>query len=87
MNGSTTASVPMRILHVVPSLDPRTGGPAVAMAGLARAQKEQGLDVEIFNAFGHSESDAVAKQLIEEGIAVTQVGPCPGVGRGRAMGA
>lgn len=83
INASTTATAPLRILHVVPSLDPRTGGPAVAMAGLARAQKQQGLDLQIFNAFGHSESDTVAKELVAEGIPVTQVGPCPGVGRGR----
>lgn len=40
---------PLRILHVVESLDPATGGPPVAALKLASAQARQGDDVHILS--------------------------------------
>lgn len=38
----------MRILHVVPCLDPDTGGPALIIPGLCRALRALGLDVSLY---------------------------------------
>src|SRR5213596_1851278 len=70
------SDTPLRILHVVSAIDPRAGGPAVAVAGLAAAQKRLGIDVSIVTTWIEAESDAAAKQLIAAGIPVEMIGPC-----------
>jgi glycosyltransferase involved in cell wall biosynthesis len=67
----------MRVLHVISGLDHVTGGPAVALEGLAAAQQAAGLDVSVLatNWVGHS-SDEAAARLTGKGIHVEQVGPC-----------
>ncbi|HUI06247.1 MAG TPA: glycosyltransferase [Verrucomicrobiae bacterium] len=37
----------MKILHVIPAVAPRYGGPSQAIVGLCRALRDQGLDVEM----------------------------------------
>jgi glycosyltransferase involved in cell wall biosynthesis len=37
----------MRVLHVIPSLSPRRGGPSIAVLEMVRAQRALGLDAEI----------------------------------------
>src|SRR5437773_2630094 len=37
----------MRVLHVIPSLDPRDGGPTVALPLLARSLAAQGITVDV----------------------------------------
>src|SRR5690349_9322217 len=37
----------MRVLHVIPSLDPRDGGPSVALPLMARSLAMQGISVDV----------------------------------------
>ena len=38
----------MRVLHVIPSLSSRTGGPAVAAAEMARVVRAEGVETAVF---------------------------------------
>lgn len=68
----------MRIAHVISSIDPRTGGPAVAIKGFVSAQKLCGLDVSIVSTYHASDSAAAAEPLRAQGIDVTLIGPSIG---------
>src|SRR5438045_3929249 len=68
----------MRALHVISSLDPRTGGPATALVGLARAQRAAGIDVSIVATFVAGTETSAARGLEAEGIEVRLVGPATG---------
>ena len=41
----------MRVLHVIPGLDRKSGGPAIALHGLASAQRAAGLQVSVLSAY------------------------------------
>lgn len=68
----------MRVLHVVPSLDPLAGGTVAAVDGLARAQAAAGLEVEVFATFSEPAAASVAPVLKAAGVKVTAVGPTAG---------
>lgn len=66
--------VPMNVLHVMPAIDPKVGGP-IAMAGLAAAQRRAGMDVTMLAVTRPGNDLAVARQLESAGVKVTLVGP------------
>src|SRR4051812_8995411 len=68
----------MRILHVISSIDSRAGGPAIAMAGLAKAQKSAGMDVAALATWRKGSRQDIADDLTTAGIHVTRVGPAKG---------
>ncbi|MGB7160677.1 MAG: glycosyltransferase [Tepidisphaeraceae bacterium] len=68
----------MRALHVISSIDSRSGGPATALFGLASAQARAGLDVSVVSTAARGARDDVARKLREAGVAVTLVGPAIG---------
>lgn len=68
----------IRVLHVISSLDLRTGGPAVAVEGLAIGQQRAGLDTRVVATFREGESRHLEERMRGEGISVTRVGPCSG---------
>lgn len=78
----------MKILHVISELDPRAGGPAVALAGLTKAQAAAGLDVEVVATTRNDVNApnpptpvpalAAAQDLRAAGVNVTVVGPARG---------
>lgn len=65
----------MQVLHVIPTLDRRSGGPASALLGMAKAQSEVGLNVRIVAGFVHGEPVGPGSS-IEDGIQITRIGPC-----------
>jgi glycosyltransferase involved in cell wall biosynthesis len=68
----------IRILHAISSLDLRSGGPAVALAGLVQGQREAGLDVSVVATFRGNTTRDLAESLLRTGIPVEMVGPCHG---------
>jgi glycosyltransferase involved in cell wall biosynthesis len=64
-----------RVLHVISGLSAQHGGTAMALAALARAQKEAGLSVAIVTTFVDP-PDNTAASLREAGIEVIEIGPC-----------
>ena len=61
----------MRVLHVIPSLSPRHGGPTFAVRGMARAAAALGIDVTVAatTADGAGELDVPLEQpLVEDGV-------------------
>jgi glycosyltransferase involved in cell wall biosynthesis len=73
----------MRVLHVAPSIDPATGGPAVALAGLTRALAKEGADVSVVTAYRDGEDLSAADELRRSGVRVTSIGPTFGAVRWR----
>ena len=67
---------PLRILHVISTIDARAGGPATALVGLATAQKRVGLDVSMLATATAGESDDAAQALRASSVNVDIVGPC-----------
>ena len=68
----------MRIVHLIGGVDSRAGGPAMAMAGLCKAQREAGLDVSVVATFRAGRGRDIADDLGAHGITVTLVGPAQG---------
>src|SRR5688572_12894216 len=68
----------MRILHVLPTIDPVQGGPVSVLAGLAPAQVEAGLQVSVLATHRGDEDVALAERLRKAGVAVELVGPATG---------
>jgi glycosyltransferase involved in cell wall biosynthesis len=65
----------MRVLHVIPGIDPRLGGPVAVVAGLAAAQADAGLGASVLNLFAAGDDSSAAESLRSRGVAVTEVGP------------
>jgi glycosyltransferase involved in cell wall biosynthesis len=65
----------LRILHVIANLDYETGGPAMAMAGLARAQQRTGLEPVIVSTFPRNANLSLAYELRRQGKEVRLIGP------------
>ena len=68
----------MRVLHVISGIDPRLGGTAAVVSGLATAQQEAGLDVAVATHYSPVDDRAAATALRTRGIAVTEIGPVTG---------
>ncbi|MFG0329522.1 MAG: glycosyltransferase [Phycisphaerales bacterium] len=68
----------MRILHLLTSLDPTTGGPANVLARLAPVQAERGHDIEIVTADDPESLRDTATRLQDQNIRVTLGGPMSG---------
>ena len=65
----------MRVLHVISGIDPRLGGTAAVVSGLATAQQEAGLDVAVATHYSPVDDRAAATALRTRGVAVTEIGP------------
>lgn len=68
----------MRILHVISSIDPRDGGPATALSGLAKSQHAAGLDVAVLATYRQGAGTDIADDLTAGGIHIARVGPAHG---------
>jgi glycosyltransferase involved in cell wall biosynthesis len=66
----------MKVLHVISSIDPRSGGPPVALIGLAEAQRAIGLEVFVVATWTKGADLTAADRLRQQGIRVNLVGPC-----------
>src|SRR5439155_1239288 len=68
MHDGANVSGKMRILHVISTLSPETGGPAVAVIGMAKAVAALGHDVAIHTTDHRMPSPAVpAEQTVDSG--------------------
>jgi glycosyltransferase involved in cell wall biosynthesis len=68
----------MRVLHVISGIDPRLGGTAAVVSGLAAAQRDVGLEVAVATHYSPADDRAAAEHLRARGIAVTEIGPVAG---------
>src|ERR1700736_4130136 len=68
----------MRVLHVIPGLDRKSGGPAIALHGLASAQHAAGLQVSVLSAYRKGDDLSFVDALKSENIAVRLAGPVRG---------
>ena len=69
----------MRVLHVIPGLDASAGGVTAAVAGLAIAQRQAGLDVSILATWTAPAPDsATVSRLESAGVKHHLVGPATG---------
>lgn len=68
----------LRVLHVISSLDPKSGGPLAALVGLARAQASAGLSVSVLATWLEGQNLEAADELRRQGVNVRMVGPCRG---------
>jgi glycosyltransferase involved in cell wall biosynthesis len=68
----------MRVLHVISGIDPRLGGTAAVVSGLAAAQREAGLDAAVATHYSPADDRAAATALRARGISVTEIGPVAG---------
>jgi len=67
-----------RVLHVISGLNLHSGGPAVALAGLAIGQKRAGLTVSVVASYRAGREPQLDAELRREGVDVACVGPCHG---------
>lgn len=68
----------MKVLHVISGIDPRGGGPAEALRGLALAQTAAGLNVRVLATFARGDELGFARVLEARGVTVRLVGPTRG---------
>jgi glycosyltransferase involved in cell wall biosynthesis len=68
----------IKVLHVISGIDPRGGGPAEALRGLATAQATAGLNVRVLATFAPGDDLGFSAVLEARGVAVRLVGPCRG---------
>ena len=68
----------MRVLHVISSIDRKSGGPTIALQGLAGAQAKCGLEVTIAGTYVGTPDAEVVEQFRQQGIAVSLIGPAQG---------
>jgi glycosyltransferase involved in cell wall biosynthesis len=68
----------LKVLHVISGIDPRGGGPAEALRGLALAQAAGGLNVRVLATFAPGDDLGIAAILQARGVTVRLVGPCRG---------
>ena len=65
----------LSVLHVIPTLDPLAGGTTAALAGMAGAQADAGLDVHVVSTYPETDTDTFGPQLTQRGVKVTLIGP------------
>ena len=68
----------MRVLHVIPSLDSRSGGPSRSLLGFAPALMNAGLEVSVLAGWEATVPTENVQLLQEGGVEVRLVGPCRG---------
>jgi glycosyltransferase involved in cell wall biosynthesis len=68
----------LRILHVIPWLHARYGGPVTALLGLATAQAEVGLDVRILATDPENAGERLKPELAARGISLQAIHPVTG---------
>lgn len=68
----------MRVLHIMPTLEPAYGGPVQALLGLATAQARAGLCVRVLSPFRSDAGFGNADWLRDEGVSVDLIGPTIG---------
>ncbi|NBW87592.1 MAG: glycosyltransferase, partial [Planctomycetia bacterium] len=68
----------MRILHAIPGLTDRSGGPTTALVGLACAQAAAGAKVTVLACTREGDVITAADRLAAAGVALHTVGPCRG---------
>lgn len=68
----------MRILHAIPGLSERSGGPTTALVGLACAQAAAGDSVTVLVCTREGDVIAAADRLATSGVVLHTVGPCRG---------
>lgn len=66
----------MKVLHAISGIARANGGPAIALAGLAAAQAQVGLDTAIFSTWVDLPSEEIAAELRVKGVKVQLLGPC-----------
>jgi glycosyltransferase involved in cell wall biosynthesis len=64
-----------RVLHVIPSIDPKLGGTTTALVGMAMAQKRAGLAVTVATMFHEGEDNSLGTAMQAEGITLHRIGP------------
>ncbi len=69
------ANAPLRITHVIVSLDTRGGGPSIALEGLSTQQAALGADVRVVGTFYPQDDDARLKRMQAAGVNVQLAGP------------
>ncbi len=69
---------PLRVLHVASKLDPKRGGPIIALFGLAEAQARAGLQTAIASTFEGSDELYMVDRLRREKVTVQVLGPVAG---------
>jgi glycosyltransferase involved in cell wall biosynthesis len=72
----------MRVLHVISGIDPRSGGPSAALAGLLPAQVKAGIDVTVAATHSESFDRSIATALERAGVNVKLIGPTRGALKG-----
>jgi glycosyltransferase involved in cell wall biosynthesis len=78
VDGSPTKETHLRVLHTIATLDLRAGGPSVALAGLAVAQAQAGIEVSIVTSWRNGDEPESADSLRRSGIRVESIGPGSG---------
>jgi glycosyltransferase involved in cell wall biosynthesis len=68
----------MRVLHVISSIDSASGGPSAALRGLAKAQRQGGMDATVLATWHRPESMAEGDLWRRDGVPVGLVGPAHG---------
>lgn len=68
----------MKILHAISGIDPSNGGPTFALLGLAGAQVQAGLSVQVVATWQREEGPAFAERFRERGVDVTMIGQASG---------
>ncbi len=71
-------SHPVNVLHVISSLTPAYGGPAIALAGLVEAQRRAGLNVTVLSTWREGDDPQVVSTVRDCGAEVVLVGPALG---------
>lgn len=66
----------MKILHAISSISPTSGGPAMALASLARAQRQAGMSPVIAFTWVDQPAAERVQELASEGIEIHGLGPC-----------
>jgi glycosyltransferase involved in cell wall biosynthesis len=65
-------------LHVIPSIDRRSGGPPVALGGLAQAEAAAGLSVHVCSTYAADHNLDMVSELRRHNVQVTLIGPATG---------
>jgi len=68
----------MRVLHVSSSLDAVSGGTAIALQGLAKAQTSAGMDVSVVATWQSTSGEPAAEELRQSGIKARVIGKAHG---------
>jgi glycosyltransferase involved in cell wall biosynthesis len=68
----------MRVVHIIPSVNRKDGGPTTALLGLASTQVMAGMAVEVLTTFRADDSNAMVQVFESRGVRMRTVGPVRG---------